>query len=79
MERHQLDVKWKEAMAAVQPALYAEAHRDSKKKTTPFTIKDFTLTGMVAAARRAERDAEKLAKPEAVWEKINGLMKGLGG
>jgi hypothetical protein len=75
MDRHILEVRWHETMAAVQPALYAEAHRDAKKQKRSFTLDDFTLTGMFRAAKRAEREAKKQKTPDMLWAKI-GMMFG---
>lgn len=66
-------------MAAIQPMLYAERHRDEKRRRRPFSLEDFTLSGMAKAAKQAEIAAEKAAQPEQIWSKIGNLMKGLGG
>ncbi len=71
-----LEINWHEAMAAVHPSLYAEAHRDSKTRTKPFTINDFTLTGMFKAAKRAERLAKEQKTPEQIWAKVSRMFGG---
>lgn len=76
MERHSLDLRWNETLAAIQPALYAEAHRDEKKQKRPFTINDFTLTGMFKAAKRAEIEAKKQKTPEQIWAKVSAMFGG---
>ena len=79
LDRYRLDGHWQEAMAAVQPYLYAEAHRDEKKQGQPFTLQGMTLTGLAKAARRAERARKKALNPEQVWSTIEGMMKAFGG
>lgn len=71
-----LEVSWTETMAAVHPSLYAEAHRDEKKRKQPYTIQDFTLTGMFKAAKRAEAEAKKQQTPEQLWKKIGAMFGG---
>lgn len=69
-------------MAAVQPMLYAEAHRDEEKRSRMYTLEEWTLTGMAKGARlavKAAKAAEERRTPEAVWAKINGLMRVFGG
>lgn len=82
LARHRIDGQWKETMAAVQPMLFAEAHRDETKQKRPYTLEEFTLTGMAKATRkaiRAQKEAEARRTPEAVWAKIGGLMRVCGG
>ena len=74
-----MDCLWQESMSAIQPMLYAERHRDEKLRPGTFSLEDFTLTGMAKAARRAERLAKELEKPEAIWDKVSSLMASLGG
>jgi len=71
-----LEVQWMETMAAVQPSLYAEAHRDQEKRKQPYTLNEFTLTGMFKAAKRAEKLAEEQKTPEAIWDKVSKMFGG---
>jgi len=66
-------------MAAIQPMLFAERYRDEKKRRQSFSLEDFTLSGMAKAARRVEQLAKQQSKPEAIWNKVNNLMRSLGG
>lgn len=79
LQRHHNNMLWQEAMAAVQPMLYAESHRDTKRRRKAFTLDDFTLSGMAAAARRTARLAKKQAEPEEVWTKVSKLFSNIGG
>jgi len=63
-------------MAAIQPMLYAERHRDEKRHPGSYGLDDFTLSGMAKAARRAERLAKKQSKPGELFKKISRIFGG---
>ena len=76
MDRHRDDILWQETLFAIQPMLYAERHRDEKRRRTAYVLNDFTLTGMAKAARRIQRQAEKAAEPEGIFKKISRIFGG---
>jgi hypothetical protein len=59
LDRNKLHVQWQESMAALHPMLYAERHRDKTKRRQPYSLQDFTLTGLAKAALAAEQAAKK--------------------
>ena len=71
-----MDCLWTETLFAIQPMLYAERHRDEKRRRASFGLDDFTLTGMAKAARRAERLAKKQRAPEEIFKKISRIFGG---
>ena len=78
--RHTIEGRWLETMAAVQPMLFAEAHRDKKKRREPFQLEEFTITGIVELAQKEEAARKKRqASPEALWAKIGDVMRAFGG
>ena len=78
--RHTIEGRWLETMAAVQPMLFAEAHRDKKKRREPIQLEEFTITGMVELAQKEEAAIKKRqASPEALWAKIGDVMRAFGG
>lgn len=82
LDRHRVDGRWQEGMAAVQPMLYAESLRDETRRRESFTLEEFTLTGMSEAARVAERDQAATSaslSPAEVWAKVGGVMRACGG
>jgi len=68
-------------MAAVQPLLYAESLREPKKRSEPFRLEEFTITGMIEQAEREEREKrkKKAADPGVLWAKIGAMMQVFGG
>ena len=63
-------------MAAIQPMLYAERHRDEKRRRASFGLDDFTLSGMAKSARRAARLAKKRRKPDEIFKRISRIFSG---
>jgi hypothetical protein len=76
MDRHRADVMWQEAVAAIGPWVNAELNRDKKKHRKPFSLYEWTLTGLrkpVRAPKKQKRD------PAELFAFIGQSLRALGG
>jgi hypothetical protein len=61
-------------MAAVGPWLNAELNRDKKKHKKPFTLAEWTITGLTRPKKKRRR-----VDPGSLFASISGSMRALGG
>lgn len=61
-------------MNAIPAWITAEVNRDRKRHRKPFSIWEWTVTGLIKGAKK-----KKPPKPQALWDKIGGAMAAFGG
>jgi len=74
MKRHRGDVRWQEAMFAVGPWITAEVNRDRKKRKRPWSLGEWTISGLAKGLKKKREPTE-----DELREKMNAVMKMFGG
>lgn len=69
-----------EFMHAVPVWLNAELNRDKKRHRKPFSIHEWTITGILEFTEKKRKARAKAKKdPNSLWDRLSGAMQMLGG
>lgn len=82
MRQHRRDVQWHEYNAALPAWVLAETNRDRKRQRKPWSLWQWTLTGLSSGRRRRKRQRSQpqdTDKQQQLRARLDGVMKAFGG